>query len=55
MVAHNGKEGLEIAQKIMPTLIISDILMPVMDGYELAYEIKRNEQLQKIPIILSPH
>ncbi|MBI5308979.1 MAG: response regulator [Planctomycetes bacterium] len=51
MVANNGREGLEVAQKIMPTLIISDILMPVMDGYELAYEIKRNERLRKIPII----
>lgn len=51
VVTHNGKEGLEIARKVMPTLIISDILMPVMDGYELAYELKRNERLQKIPII----
>jgi len=52
LVAANGKEGLDVARKNKPTLVISDILMPVMDGYELAYEIKRDEELKKIPIIL---
>lgn len=52
ILAANGKEGIETARKTMPTIIISDILMPEMDGYELAYEIKRDEKLKKIPIIL---
>ncbi|MBI5643247.1 MAG: response regulator [Deltaproteobacteria bacterium] len=51
-VAGNGKEGLETARKIKPTIIISDILMPVMDGYELAYEVKHDEALKRTPIIL---
>ena len=52
MIALNGKEGLEAARKNRPTLIISDILMPVMDGYELAYEIKHDKELRKTPVIL---
>ncbi len=51
-IAAHGKEGLEKARAVRPTLIISDILMPVMDGYEFAYEIKRDKELKDIPIIL---
>ncbi|MBI1910820.1 MAG: response regulator [Deltaproteobacteria bacterium] len=51
-IAINGKEGLEAARKIRPNIIISDILMPVMDGYELAYELKRDEKLRNTPVIL---
>lgn len=52
MVAPNGREGLDIAREKRPTLIISDILMPVMDGYELAHAIKHDDELMNIPIIL---
>ena len=52
IIAGNGKDGIEAAKKSMPDLIIADILMPVMDGYTMAYEIKRDEALKKIPIIL---
>ncbi|MBI5238337.1 MAG: response regulator [Deltaproteobacteria bacterium] len=51
-LAYNGKEGLEAARKEKPTIIISDILMPVMDGYELAYEVKHDPGLKHIPVIL---
>ena len=51
-VAANGKEGLAAAREIRPALVISDILMPVMDGYDLAYEIKHDKELGKTPIIL---
>lgn len=51
-VAANGKEGLDAARKSRPTLILSDILMPVMDGYELAHAIKHDEELKNIPVIL---
>ena len=52
MVAANGKEGLEVAKKFKPTIIISDIVMPVMDGYELAQKIKTDKELHNTPIIL---
>src|SRR3989338_4258198 len=52
VTAGNGREGLEAARRIKPTLIIADILMPVMDGYEMASEIRRDESLKKTPIIL---
>lgn len=41
LMAGNGAEGLEIVKEQRPHLIISDILMPVMDGYEMCKKIKR--------------
>ncbi|MBI2471893.1 MAG: response regulator [Planctomycetes bacterium] len=52
MVAADGKEGLAIAKKFKPTIIISDIVMPVMDGYEFAQKIKTDKELHNTPIIL---
>ncbi len=51
-VAGNGKEGLDLARRTKPALIISDVLMPEMDGYEFAYELKHDSELRKIPLIL---
>ncbi|MBF0321187.1 MAG: response regulator [Nitrospirae bacterium] len=51
-VADNGLNGSIMAKKIVPSLIISDVNMPVMDGYEMCKIIKGNEALQSIPIIL---
>ncbi|MBZ0306906.1 MAG: response regulator, partial [Anaerolineae bacterium] len=50
-LAHNGAEGLEVARQIMPKFIISDIAMPVMDGWEMADKLKSDPHLQHIPII----
>ncbi|OGP30092.1 MAG: hypothetical protein A2073_07710 [Deltaproteobacteria bacterium GWC2_42_11] len=50
--AKNGAEGLQMAEKERPNLIISDILMPVMDGYQMCKELKGNDALKGIPIIL---
>ncbi|HHT9138360.1 MAG TPA: ATP-binding response regulator, partial [Candidatus Wunengus sp. YC60] len=52
MVAADGKEGLAVAKKFKPTIIISDIVMPVMDGYEFAQKIKTDKELHNTPIIL---
>ncbi len=52
VMAHNGLEALEALSKHKPTLIISDIVMPEMDGYELCRQVKTNENLMDIPIIL---
>jgi len=51
-VANNGQEGLAVARKRKPDLIISDIIMPVMDGYEMCQAIKHDEALGDTPVIL---
>lgn len=50
--AHNGQEGLEIALKAIPDVIISDVMMPEMDGYELARQLKSQVATSHIQIIL---
>ena len=50
--ANNGKEGHEIAIELMPDIIISDIMMPEMDGYQLCKSLKENIVTSHIPIIL---
>ncbi|TAL80641.1 MAG: response regulator [Bacteroidetes bacterium] len=51
-LAVNGKQALAMLEKFIPDLIISDILMPEMDGYELCTRIKESEKLKEIPVIL---
>ena len=50
--AHNGRQGLENARKEKPAVIISDIVMPEMDGYELCSNIKADDTLKDVPVIL---
>jgi PleD family two-component response regulator len=52
IVAHDGKEALDKLSKHKPALVISDIMMPVMNGYELCKEIKSNINTGNIPVIL---
>lgn len=51
-VAHNGKSGYEMAQELLPDMIVSDIMMPVMDGMEMSRLLKQNISTATIPIIL---
>ncbi|MBN1926002.1 MAG: response regulator, partial [Prolixibacteraceae bacterium] len=50
--ANNGEEGIEIARKEMPALIISDVVMPLMDGYKMTKTLKSDFDTSHIPIIL---
>ncbi|GAB3762384.1 hybrid sensor histidine kinase/response regulator transcription factor [Spirosoma pomorum] len=50
--AANGRAGVEVALAILPDLIISDVLMPEMNGYELCHTLKSNPATSHIPIIL---
>jgi CheY-like chemotaxis protein len=51
VTARNGQEALECIQKESPALVITDILMPKMDGYALAHRLRSNPQTRHIPLI----
>jgi len=50
--AGNGEEGLEKARETVPDLIVSDLMMPKMNGIELCQEIRKDEMLSHIPFII---
>ncbi len=52
LTATNGREGLELAIEQVPDLIVSDVMMPEIDGYELADALRENAITAHIPIIL---
>jgi CRP-like cAMP-binding protein/CheY-like chemotaxis protein len=51
LTASNGKEGVEMAQKEKPDLIICDIMMPVLDGHGALHLLSKNEDTSSIPFI----
>ena len=50
--ASDGKVGLELARKIVPDIVLSDIMMPVMDGLEFCQQLKTDKAISHIPVIL---
>ncbi|MHB1937187.1 MAG: EAL domain-containing protein [Acidobacteriaceae bacterium] len=52
VTAPDGKQALAAAKRHRPALIVSDVLMPEMDGFALCGEIKRDDQLKDVPVIL---
>lgn len=50
--AKNGKEGLERALSVLPDLIVSDIMMPQMNGIELCRKIRNDQRTSHIPVVL---
>lgn len=51
-LAGNGKEGIEKALLLIPDLIVTDVMMPVMDGVVMTNELKKNEKTSHVPVIM---
>lgn len=49
--AANGEEALQKAIEVRPDLILMDVRMPIMDGFEACQELKRQPQTQDIPVV----
>ena len=52
VIAHDGKEGFSLAKKVLPTLILLDLMLPEIDGLEICRMLKANEDTKNIPIIM---
>jgi PAS domain S-box-containing protein len=52
VTANNGSDALQLIQEQAPQLVVSDVMMPVMDGIQLLKAIKENKKYQRIPVIL---
>ena len=51
-VARDGEEGLKLMREVKPTLILLDIVMPKMGGFEVMEEMAKEPELKKIPVIV---
>jgi len=52
ITATNGKEGLEVAEKEKPDLILLDTNMPVMNGHEMLERLRKHPKLKNVPVIM---
>lgn len=52
MQAENGKDGLDMAMKSNPDIVLLDIILPQMDGFTVLKNLKANASTQKIPVVL---
>jgi CheY-like chemotaxis protein len=50
ILGKNGREGLDYAKKIHPELILVDLVMPVMTGFEMIHQIRQTPEMQNLPI-----
>jgi len=51
ITAHNGNEGLEVIQKEPPAIVITDIMMPELDGFGLVHRMRLNPETRDIPVV----
>jgi DNA-binding response OmpR family regulator len=49
--ANDGLEGFDLIKRFQPDVVISDVMMPKKDGFEMLQDLKSNEQTQLIPVI----
>ncbi|MBI2264246.1 MAG: response regulator [Armatimonadetes bacterium] len=52
LTAYDGEEGLEVARKSLPDLILLDIMLPKMNGFEVYYKLKEDVKAKSIPVII---
>lgn len=52
VLSHNGADGLEKVRSVKPTLVLLDIMLPKMNGFELLEKIKNDQDTKKIPVIM---
>jgi DNA-binding response OmpR family regulator len=50
--AHGGREGLDMVYQSVPDLILLDLMMPDMDGWDVYHQLKATETLKNIPVII---
>lgn len=50
--ATNGQEALDLLTKVKPDLILTDLVMPKMDGFDFLAELKRHEEYKNIPVVV---
>ncbi len=50
--ANGGRKGLELAQRSLPDLVLLDLMMPDMDGWDVYQQLKISEQTRNIPVII---
>ena len=51
-IARDGEKGLEVMKEVKPDLILLDIIMPKMGGFEVMEEMNKNKELKKIPVVV---
>ena len=51
-MAENGEEGLRLIENIKPDLVLLDIIMPGMDGFEVCTRLKQLDETKEIPVLL---
>ncbi len=52
IVAVNGEEALKLAKQHRPDLVVLDVMMPIMDGFECLAALKRDARLKSIPVVI---